>query len=58
MNPAESPIEAVPPLLFAAREAQLAALDRLDRSLWLGTLINSRGSLAPLPLSGSQAEAK
>jgi uncharacterized protein with von Willebrand factor type A (vWA) domain len=35
------------PLLFEQREAQLAALDRLPRSLWLGSMINSQGSLAP-----------
>jgi uncharacterized protein with von Willebrand factor type A (vWA) domain len=34
-------------LLFEQREAQLAALDRLPRSLWLGSMINSQGSLAP-----------
>jgi uncharacterized protein with von Willebrand factor type A (vWA) domain len=35
------------PRLFEQREAQLAALDRLPRSLWLGSLVNSQGSLAP-----------
>ena len=35
------------PRLFEQREAQLAALDRLPRSLWLGSMINSQGSLAP-----------
>ncbi len=35
------------PLLFERREAQLAALDLLPRDLWLGSLINSQGSLAP-----------
>lgn len=35
------------PLLFEQREAQLAALDRLPRSLWLGSMINSHGSLEP-----------
>lgn len=33
--------------MFEQREAQLAALDQLPRSLWLGSLINSQGSLAP-----------
>jgi len=33
--------------LFGEREARLAALDRLPRSLWLGSLINSQGSLEP-----------
>lgn len=37
----------VRPLLFEQREAQLAVLDRLPRSLWLGSMINSQGSLAP-----------
>lgn len=37
----------VGPLLFEQREAQLAALDRLPRSLWLGSMINSQGSLEP-----------
>ena len=32
-------------LLFERREAQLAALERLPRGLWLGSLINSQGSL-------------
>ena len=35
------------PRLFEQREAQLAALDRLPRSLWLGSMINSQGALAP-----------
>ena len=35
------------PLLFEQREAQLASLDRLPRSLWLGSMINSQGSLEP-----------
>jgi uncharacterized protein with von Willebrand factor type A (vWA) domain len=34
-------------LLFEQREARLAALDRLPRSLWLGSMINSQGSLEP-----------
>jgi len=34
-------------VLFERREAQLAALDQLPRGLWLGSMINSRGSLAP-----------
>lgn len=37
----------VTPRLFERREAQLAPLDRLPRGLWLGSLINSRGSLQP-----------
>ena len=32
-------------LLFEWREAQLAPLDALPRSLWLGSMINSQGSL-------------
>ncbi|MFA6310020.1 MAG: VWA domain-containing protein [Sterolibacterium sp.] len=32
-------------LLFEKREAQLAALESLPRGLWLGSLINSQGSL-------------
>ena len=32
-------------LLFAKREAQLAALERLPRAVWLGSLINSQGAL-------------
>jgi len=32
-------------LLFEQREAQLAALERLPRGLWLGSMINSQGSL-------------
>ncbi len=35
------------PLLFEQREAQLAPLDSLPRSLWLGSMINSQGSLVP-----------
>jgi uncharacterized protein with von Willebrand factor type A (vWA) domain len=35
------------PLLFEQREAQLASLDRLPRSLWLGSMINSLGSIEP-----------
>ncbi len=35
------------PLLFAGIEGELAALDRLPRGLWLGSLIHSRGKLAP-----------
>lgn len=37
----------VTPLLFERREARLAALDRLPRSLWLGSMINSQGALEP-----------
>jgi uncharacterized protein with von Willebrand factor type A (vWA) domain len=33
--------------LFSQREARLAALDRLPRSLWLGSMINSQGALEP-----------
>ena len=35
------------PLLFEAKERRLEALDRLARSLWLGGLTNSQGSLEP-----------
>ncbi len=35
------------PLLFEQREARLAPLERLPRSLWLGSMINSQGSLEP-----------
>ena len=35
------------PLLFAAGESRLATLDGLARSLWLGGLTNSQGSLEP-----------
>ena len=35
------------PLLFEAKERRLEALDRLTRSLWLGGLTNSQGSLEP-----------
>jgi len=35
------------PLLFEAREKRLEALDGLARSLWLGGLTNSQGSLEP-----------
>ncbi len=35
------------PLLFEQREARLAALERLPRSLWLGSMINSQGTLEP-----------
>ena len=45
---------AVDPLLFGTREARLAALDRLPRSLWLAGMTNSRGSLEPR-LSGVRA---
>ncbi len=34
-------------LLFEQREARLAALDSLPRSLWLGAMINSQGTLEP-----------
>jgi hypothetical protein len=33
--------------LFERREARLAALECLPRSLWLGSLINSQGALEP-----------
>lgn len=33
--------------LFSQREARLAALDHLPRSLWLGSMINSQGDLEP-----------
>ena len=36
---------AIEPLLFEQREARLAALELLPRSLWLGSVINSQGSL-------------
>ena len=36
-----------PPLLFAAGERRLAALDELARAQWLGSLINSQGRLEP-----------
>ena len=35
------------PLLFEQREARLAALEALPRGLWLGSTINSHGSLEP-----------
>lgn len=35
------------PLLFERREARLAALEQLPRRLWLGSTINSHGSLEP-----------
>lgn len=35
----------VTPLLFQQREEQLAPLDRLPRSLWLGSMVNSQGAL-------------
>ena len=35
------------PLLFEQREARLAALEVLPRGLWLGSTINSQGSLEP-----------
>lgn len=34
-------------LLFEQQEARLAALECLPRSLWLGSMINSQGSLEP-----------
>lgn len=37
----------IPSLLFERREAQLAALERLPRGLWLGSMINSQGALNP-----------
>jgi uncharacterized protein with von Willebrand factor type A (vWA) domain len=37
----------IKPLLFEQREARLAALERLPRSLWLGSMINSQGALEP-----------
>ena len=42
MNPADRGCA-----LFARREARLAALDALPRSLWLGSLVNSQGTLEP-----------
>ncbi len=36
---------AVAPLLFGRAEAELAALDELPRTLWLGSLTNSQGDL-------------
>jgi uncharacterized protein with von Willebrand factor type A (vWA) domain len=39
--------QAVNPLLFERAEAELATLDDLPRSLWLGGLTNSQGELAP-----------
>lgn len=42
-----NPVRADGALLFEQREARLAALDRLPRSLWLGSLINSQGALEP-----------
>lgn len=36
-----------PPLLFAAAEARLAALDELARAQWLGGMTNSQGWLEP-----------
>ncbi|MFX8895471.1 hypothetical protein ABTM96_20265, partial [Acinetobacter baumannii] len=35
------------PLLFAGREARLAALDALPRTLWLGSLTHAHGALEP-----------
>ncbi|MCX7174539.1 MAG: VWA domain-containing protein [Proteobacteria bacterium] len=35
----------IPSLMFEKREGQLAALERLPRGLWLGSMINSQGSL-------------
>ncbi len=35
------------PLLFEQREVRLSSLECLPRSLWLGSLINSQGSLEP-----------
>ncbi|MGE5338437.1 MAG: VWA domain-containing protein [Gemmatimonadota bacterium] len=35
------------PLLFEQREQRLATLDALPRNLWLGSMINSQGSLEP-----------
>jgi uncharacterized protein with von Willebrand factor type A (vWA) domain len=42
-----APPRAVEPLLFGAREARLATLDRLPRTLWLPGMTNSRGALEP-----------
>jgi uncharacterized protein with von Willebrand factor type A (vWA) domain len=39
--------EAVAPRLFERAEAELATLDALPRSLWLGGLTNSQGALNP-----------
>lgn len=39
--------DGIEPLLFEQREARLAALERLPRSLWLGGMINSQGMLEP-----------
>ena len=41
------PTNGVGPLLFEQHEARLSALECLPRSLWLGSLINSQGSLEP-----------
>lgn len=45
MSPAAPP--APPSLLFAAAEAQLAALDALPRPMWLGGLTHTQGVLEP-----------
>ena len=44
-QPASAPLPR--PLLFAAGEARLAALDGLARAQWLGGLTNSQGRLEP-----------
>jgi uncharacterized protein with von Willebrand factor type A (vWA) domain len=40
-------LQTVAPLLFEHAEADLATLDELPRSLWLGGLTNTQGELAP-----------
>ncbi|MCX7168169.1 MAG: VWA domain-containing protein [Rhodocyclales bacterium] len=45
--PAPLPIPLPAPLLFESGERRLATLDGLARSLWLGGLTNSQGSLEP-----------
>jgi len=42
-----SPLPLPAPLLFAGGERRLATLDGLVRSLWLGGMTNSQGSLEP-----------
>lgn len=46
MSAAQAPVSPAP-LLFAAGEGRLEALERLARSHWLGGLTNSQGSLEP-----------
>ncbi|MEZ5627100.1 MAG: VWA domain-containing protein [Rhodocyclaceae bacterium] len=43
---AEAALPAATPILFASLEAQLDALDRLPRGLWLGGMTHSVGELA------------